>query len=190
MPDFPDLYLMRHGQTVWNAQERMQGLLDSPLTELGRRQARRQADLVREIEARVPGLGRYASSLGRAQQTAEIAFSGGDFDSDPRLVEIDIGEFSGARMKDLLRSHAELFTGNRLDWYDRVPTGENFAGLEARVRSFLDDLRGPALIVTHGITLRMFRVIAMGLPVSAIAQMPVRQGAVHLVRDGRHSVLH
>ncbi|MDN3711008.1 histidine phosphatase family protein [Paracoccus cavernae] len=70
-----------------------------------------------------------------------------------------------------------------------MPTGENFSGLEARVRSFLDDLPGPALIVTHGITLRMFRVIAMGLPVSQIAQMPVKQGAVHLVKDGRHSIL-
>ncbi|MDN3711007.1 histidine phosphatase family protein [Paracoccus cavernae] len=84
------------------------GIARFPLTELGRNQARRQADIVREIESRVSGLGRYASSLGRAQQTAEIAFGGGPFDSDPRLVEIDIGEFSGARMKDLLRSHAEL----------------------------------------------------------------------------------
>ena len=188
MPDYPDLYLMRHGQTVWNAQERMQGRQDSPLTELGRTQARRQAALVRDIVAKTGEIPRYASSLGRAQQTAQIVFEGVPFRSDERLVEIDVGAFTGARMRDLLKSHPHLFGGARLDWYNRVPDGEHFSGLEARVQSFLDELTGPALIVTHGITLRMFRVLAMGWPVSRIAEMPVRQGALHLVSRGVHSV--
>lgn len=52
MPDWPDLYLMRHGQTVWNAEGRMQGRLDSPLTPLGEAQARRLAWLVRDLRDR------------------------------------------------------------------------------------------------------------------------------------------
>ena len=47
---YPDLYMMRHGQTVWNAEGRMQGRMNSPLTEFGAEQARRQAWLVREVD--------------------------------------------------------------------------------------------------------------------------------------------
>ncbi|AGT09221.1 histidine phosphatase family protein [Paracoccus aminophilus] len=188
MTRFPDLYLMRHGQTEWNALERMQGRLDSPLTALGRKQARRQAALVRNLHPQIGEVARYASAQGRARQTAEIVFAGESFATDHRLVEIDIGDFTGARMQDLVVSHPQIFHGARLDWYDHAPGGEHFSGLETRVRAFLDELTGPALIVTHGITLRMIRAVAMELPISRIGEMPVRQGAVHAVRQGRHQM--
>ncbi|WP_082724717.1 MULTISPECIES: histidine phosphatase family protein [Paracoccus] len=182
MPDLPDLYLMRHGQTEWNAEGRMQGRLDSALTPLGVAQARRQAWLLRDLT----GLARYASTAGRAQQTACIVFAGADFLSDTRLHEIDIGHFTGRTGEALRAEHPALFAGGALDWYDRAPGGEHFAGLQARVRAFLRELSGPALIVTHGVTLRMLRLEAMGLPLSRLAEMPVLQGAVHLVSQGRH----
>lgn len=183
MPDWPDLYLMRHGQTEWNALGRMQGRLDSPLTPLGRAQARRQAWLVRDLR----GVARYASTAGRARQTARIAFAGADFICDERLHEIDIGSFAGRLGAELRAEHPALFgRGGDLGWYDHAPGGEHFAGLRARVRDFLRDLPGPALIVTHGITLRMLRAEAMGLPPERLAELPVLQGAVHLVSRGRH----
>ncbi|MFC3568583.1 histidine phosphatase family protein [Paracoccus sp. TOH] len=182
MRDWPDLYLMRHGQTEWNVQGRMQGRLDSLLTPLGVMQARRQGWLVRDLR----GLTRHASTAGRAQQTARIVFAGQDFVSDERLHEIDIGDFTGRLWHELRAERPELFAGGGLDWYDRAPQGEHFAGLEARVRSFLQDLTAPALIVTHGITLRMIRLVAMGLPRERLAEMPVAQGALHLVSRGRH----
>ena len=70
MTGLPDLYLMRHGQTVWNAEGRLQGRMDSPLTALGRAQARRQAQLVQGISAT-----RYASTAGRAVETARIVYT-------------------------------------------------------------------------------------------------------------------
>ena len=182
MPDWPDLYLMRHGQTAWNAEGRMQGRLDSPLTPLGEVQARRQAWLVRDLR----GLARYASPAGRAQQTAHIVFDGQDFASDERLHEIDIGAFSGRLVSELHAAHPEIFARGGLDWYDLAPGGEHFPGLEARVRAFLDDLTGPALIVTHGITLRMLRLVAMGLPLERLPDMAVTQGGLHLVSRGQH----
>ncbi|WP_323715578.1 histidine phosphatase family protein [Paracoccus aminovorans] len=183
-PDLPDLYLMRHGQTRWNAEGRLQGRLDSPLTPLGLAQARRQAWLLRDLP---DGLARYASPAGRAQQTARIAFGGAGFACDERLHEIDIGSFAGRLGAALQAEHPALFgQGGALDWYDHAPGGEHFAGLRARVRAFLRDLSGPAVIVTHGITLRMLRAEAMGLPPERLAEMPVLQGAVHLVSRGRH----
>ncbi|ABL69848.1 histidine phosphatase family protein [Paracoccus denitrificans] len=184
MPDWPDLYLMRHGQTVWNAEGRMQGRLDSPLTPLGEAQARRLAWLVRDLR----GAARYASTAGRARQTAGIVFGGRGFTLDERLHEIDIGAFAGRLSSDLRAAHPEVFACGGLGWYDRAPGGEHFSGLEARVRAFLGDLTGPALIVTHGITLRMLRLVAMGLPLERLAEMPVMQGALHLVSGGRHRV--
>ncbi len=182
MADWPDLYLMRHGQTVWNAEGRMQGRLDSPLTPLGVAQARRQAWLVRDLT----GMSYYASTAGRARQTAQIVFAGQGVTFDDRLHEIDIGSFSGQLWEELRPAHPAIFRDTGLGWYDRAPGGEHFSGLAIRVRSFLDDLAGPALIVTHGITLRMLRLVAMGLPLERLAEMPVTQGGLHLVSRGRH----
>lgn len=180
---YPDLYLMRHGQTVWNAQGRMQGRLDSPLTELGIRQARMQARLIRGVQG-----ARFSSPLGRAQQTARIVFDGQPFASDARLAEIDVGDFSGALHDDLAAQHPHLFGDDPFLWYDHAPGGEGFAALEARCVAFLGDLTGPALIVTHGITLRMMRRIALGFGMSRFAELPQYQGAVQVIRDGRHEI--
>lgn len=181
---YPDLYLMRHGQTVWNAEGRMQGRLDSPLTALGQRQAAAQARILGGIEAL-----RFSSPQGRALQTARIVFGDRPFRTDDRLAEIDIGAFSGHLVEDLRARHPAVFEGCRLAWYDRAPDGEHFSGLMRRAIAFLADLPGPALIVTHGITLRMLRLVAMGLPQERLAEMPVEQGAVHLVRRGEHRIL-
>ena len=184
MTGLPDLYLMRHGQTVWNAEGRLQGRMDSPLTALGRAQARRQAQLVQGISAT-----RYASTAGRAVETARIVYAGQAFGQDARLHEIDIGEFTGRAWAELCAAHPEVTAGGWLDWYDRAPGGELFAGVEARARAFLHELTGPALIVTHGITLRMLRLIAMDLPLSRLGEMPVMQGALHVVSAGQHRMV-
>ncbi|AUH32285.1 histidine phosphatase family protein [Paracoccus tegillarcae] len=183
MPDYPDLYLMRHGQTVWNAEGRMQGRMNSNLTDLGTAQAHAQSRLVSGIEA-----ARYASPQGRARQTAQIVFDGQPYQEDERLCEIDIGGFSGQRYEDIKAQNAQLFAGSQFGWYDGAPQGEGFDSLRARCRSFLDDLTGPALIVTHGITLRMMRVVALGLPMERFAEMAQFQGAVQVIRNGQHEI--
>lgn len=181
----PDLFLMRHGQTVWNAEGRLHGGLDSDLTPLGLRQARWQADLI----AGQPG-SRLSSPQGRARRTAQILFAPGGFDTDPDLAEIGIGTFAGHLTTDLAVAHPDLFTGGPLDWYDRCPGGEGLAALALRCRGLLDRLRGPALIVSHGITLRMLWALAIGAApdAAALAQAPLWQGAVLVVRGGKSSL--
>ena len=180
---WPDLYLMRHGETLWNTQNRMQGGLDSPLTDRGRQQAARQGALVAEVAG-----ARFSSPLGRAVATAQIVFPGRDFHVDARLAEIGMGVFARHRLDHLRQRHPELFTGPPLQFYDRIPGGEGFAALGARCRAFLEGLSGPSLIVTHGITLRMLRLLAMGQDVDAIARAELWQGAVHVVRNGIEEV--
>lgn len=177
----PDLYLMRHGETAWNLEGRLQGRGDSPLTARGRQQAAWLGDLTRGVAG-----ARLSSPLGRADQTARLAF-GAAVPHDPRLAEICVGHWSGALEHDLRRAHPDLFAGGPLDWYDRSPGGEGLAALRARCRAFLDDLTGPTLVVTHGITLRMLRLLVLDLP--DLACGTVRQGGVHVLRGGAETVL-
>ena len=189
MPDWPDLYLMRHGQTEWNAAGRMQGHLDSPLTALGRSQAVRQAEIMAGVLDQNPGVSLVTSPLGRAMQTSGIVFGDRPVAQDPRFREISVGEFEGRTRPELEAAYPELFSVSWLGWYDRAPRGERLSGLRARVTEGLSDLTGPTAIVCHGITLRMIRLVVLGWPDDRLEEMEVRQGAVHLMRDGRHEML-
>ncbi|WP_246054767.1 histidine phosphatase family protein [Paracoccus gahaiensis] len=183
----PDLYLMRHGETVWNAEGRLQGALHAPLTPRGWQQAGWQAALV----AGVGGL-RLSSPQPRAQQTAHRVFGAHPFRIEPLLSEIGIGDFAGQLLADLEREQPDLFTGPPLAWYDRCPGGEGLGALATRCGRFLDTLTGttaPVLIVSHGITLRMLRAVALErapdrCPPDHWATGEMRQGAVHVVSGG------
>lgn len=185
--DFPDLYLMRHGETEWNAEGRMQGHLNSPLTPLGHQQAARQAAIMAPVLA--GDVQRIASPLGRAVQTADIVFAGQPYATDPRFREISVGEFEGRTRPDIEAAFPDLFAATWLGWYDRAPGGERLSDLRARVSEGLSQLTGPTAIVCHGITLRMARLVVLGWPDSRLEEMEVRQGAVHLMQDGRHQML-
>lgn len=178
----PDLWVMRHGETEWNVVRRMQGRSDSALTPRGRAQAARQAELVAGIDA-----ARLASPQGRARESARIVFGGRPYATDPRLAEICVGDWTG-RIADELRAEAPAaFAGAPLGWYDHAPGGEGFAGLRARVRAFLADLDRPAIVITHGVTLRVIRAELTGEDLHADVHFD--QGAVHLIRAGRATVL-
>ncbi|MDN5568851.1 MAG: histidine phosphatase family protein [Paracoccus sp. (in: a-proteobacteria)] len=175
----PDLYLMRHGETFWNVEGRLQGACDSALTPKGIEQAARQALIVADISGRC-----VSSPQGRARQTAERVFGAREWSVDARLAEIGIGGFAGRLLPDVQAAHPHLFHGPPLDWYDHCPQGEGLDALADRCRRFLDDLDGPALVVTHGITLRMLRVLALGLTVRQLADKDMAQGVVYKVHRG------
>lgn len=183
MTEHPDLYLLRHGQTEWNREGRMQGLLDSPLTDLGIRQAQRQAELVGPILGGNPAITLYASPLGRARQSASLVFPGRNIIYDQRLVEIDVGLASGRPWVEFAGAAA------RSVWYDTLPGGERIAALRARVTAFLADLTGPAMIMTHGVTLCMLRIVASGLPDQALDDLQMQQGAVHAITARRFQLI-
>lgn len=173
MTGMPDLYLMRHGQTHWNAAGRLQGALDSPLTELGVAQARRQAQLVRDIDAM-----RFSSPQGRAMQTAAIVFKDQSWQSDPRLAEIGIGSFAGCDVAELRARHPAIFQHGNLAWYDHCPGGEGLTALRMRCRDFLDHLTEPAMVVTHGVTLAMLLSVRTGRDFADLDSRCMRQGGV------------
>jgi probable phosphoglycerate mutase len=188
--DFPELWVLRHGETQWNTEERLQGRLDSPLTAAGLHQARRQGQL---LAAHLPGPVRVISSdAPRALRTAEIAVSGLGLtiEADPRLAEIDLGKWQGRTVQDLRADHPDIAraTDPHL-WKFTAPGGETLGQMAARVQAVLEGLTGPTVLVTHGVTSRLLRCIVLGLPITDLASVPGGQGVVHHIRDGKAQIL-
>ncbi|PIE10561.1 MAG: phosphoglycerate mutase [Rhodobacterales bacterium] len=188
-----DLYLARHGQTEWNAVQRMQGRLNSALTPKGRQEAARLRAILDPLD--LSGLDLRVSPQGRAVQTAAIALGHREapLRTDDRLMEIDVGAWSGLYMHEMRAQRPDLFSDDpaqRLAWYDAAPGGEGFDGLKARCESLMADLKGPAVLIAHGITIRMLRSLALAGDTSRFGDAPgIAQGVVYHCKDGVLSVL-
>jgi probable phosphoglycerate mutase len=143
----PDrLILVRHGESTWNAEERLQGQLDPPLSERGREQSRALAAIVNGVpDERV-----VCSDLSRARETAElIGLHPGRFDE--RWREIDVGSWGGRTAAEIDAQGGEL-----TNWRGGPRTaedGEAWVAFAARVAGALDELiaaGGPWVVVCHG----------------------------------------
>lgn len=147
------LLLARHGQTDDNLEPiRVQGFSDTPLNEVGRRQAHELAERV----ARIPVVSLWTSDLSRAVETAEIVGQrlGLVPRPDPRLREGDRGEWEGRRFVDIQREDPEGYAAwRRAGSAFRFPGGESLQEHSDRVAASLDDIRAtgelPALVVCH-----------------------------------------
>ncbi|HYM96604.1 MAG TPA: histidine phosphatase family protein [Candidatus Sulfotelmatobacter sp.] len=145
---------MRHGQSTWNSEHRIQGQADPPLSPEGRQQAEL---LGRRLEGR-RFAGFYASDLKRAFETASIVGEHVGAAPEPLegLREIYLGQWQGLRTEELAKRFPEAWASwtDEPDW-DLVPDGEGAAVFETRVAAVMDDLwtrhdRGDVLVVTHG----------------------------------------
>jgi len=184
MGHYPEIFVLRHGETEWNAQGRMQGALNSPLTERGRAQARQQGDILSEFD--LTGFDVICSPQARAFETAAIALAGqvNRIRTDEGLREIGVGLWAG-KLRSELSAGQDLIEGpdGALALYEQAPEGEGFAALEQRCRAFLDQLNGPSVLITHGITSRMLRCVATGVGPSGLENIGGGQGIVFQVKN-------
>lgn len=166
------IYLIRHGETVWNRIGRLQGQLDAPLTHAGLAQAHAIGrDLKSLLGDAAPAM--IASPLGRTRQSAAIIAEhlGIDFDTirlDDRLMEITLGDHDGyAGWGAIDRAHPDLAEARRRDpWNFRHPNGESSQVVQDRVRPALDQLRdtpGIHVVVAHGVVNKIIRGLYLGL---------------------------
>lgn len=190
---YPEIYVLRHGQTKWNLEGRFQGSRNSPLTDLGRRQAVIQGEILRGQGVAGRGLQIFTSPQARARQTADIVVShlACMHQADRRLAELDMGAWEGLRERDIKAGWPDVHANRTGDirWHFDNPTGERFESLHRRVGGFLASLRGPAVIVTHGITSHILRGIWLGLDLAGSAALPGGQGCVYHLRDATHRKL-
>ena len=183
------LYVARHGQTEANVARRYPGHRETPLTEIGREQARTMGRALRRELGAHPTLKFVASPLGRAQATmrlirVELDLPPDGFASDARLLDIDHGDWTGLTNDEVRARFPENFAQHTSGKWDvRMRGGESYADLAARVRSFLDDLASDAVTVSHGATSQMLRGLACGMETAKIVELPETQGVVFRVRD-------
>src|SRR3954451_8855223 len=126
------MFLVLHGQTEWNRDGRVQGHLDSPLTEDGRRQAVKTADILRDQNIDPGACAMVCSPLGRTRETARIIGTELGFDistirSDARLKEVSLGQWEGHTRVEIEERWPDKIAGsNRYNWYFQSPTGESY----------------------------------------------------------------
>jgi len=180
----PELWVLRHGQTEWNVAGRLQGRLDSPLTETGLDQARAQGVILARL---LPGpVAVLASPSGRAWRTAEIATRGLGLTvrPEPDLREIDIGAWQGRQVDEIRATLPGDQVADPHLWKFNAPGGERIEEMTARLTGLLRRLKGPTVLVTHGVTSRVLRCLVLRRPVAGLAALPGGQGVVHHLRDG------
>ncbi len=182
-PDEKILFFVRHGQTEWNAVQRMQGRSNSPLTSLGLKQADESGALLSQF----PIEKLYASPLGRVQQTVSRIREHVPLDAiiDDRLKEWHCGEWSGSLYKELRANWPVEYTEWQADrYYVRPPGGENYPDMIIRARSFLDDVLatsyGVVGVISHGMIGRVMIATLLGL--SERGTMALRQANDVVIR--------
>ena len=188
-----EVFLVRHGETAWNAEGRFQGQLDSPLTWQGREQADQNGKLLAEALAGRGVMAMHVSPLGRAQQTAAIIRARGMYansTTEPRIQEVTTGSWDGLTHGGIKAGWPGLLDGTTpFDWYFRAPNGESYEAAMVRVRSWLDALDGSVVAVSHGLVGRLIRGAYLGLPREEALVLPVPQDVVWHLAHGRVKAL-
>jgi probable phosphoglycerate mutase len=174
------LLIVRHGESTWNAEERLQGQLDPPLSDQGREQA---AALGRAVDlSGFPPERILCSDLARARETAELlGVRPGRY--EPRWREIDIGEWAGFTLGEL--DPERVAAWQRGEYFP----GETFPELQARVGAAADELRGDdVLVVTHGGCIRAATAHLTGADARTLA--PPANASLTVIEHGDRVRLH
>jgi len=160
--------LIRHGETVWNQQRRMQGHSDSPLSEIGVRQAQLLGRHLKQIAFSAL----YSSDSGRAQHTARsvAGFTGHDVILEPRLRERHFGVFEGLTGKEIEANFPTDYARFKSrDQAHVIPGGESASQFRARVAACFDEIARRhngdlVVVITHGLVLDVLYRAALGIP--------------------------
>jgi len=190
----PTIYYIRHGETQWNADGRLQGVQDTALNDLGRRQASQAGHILADLLARdsrdksqIPFV---SSPLMRARTTMELVRGAlqlppQNYATDDRLREIGYGRWEGSTLAEMQAADPELYARRLTAKWTLAPEGgETYASVQLRMRDWYDSLLVDTVAVAHGGTARAL-MVALGIetPESA-ADLFIEQGAVYVFRDG------
>jgi len=195
----PILYFVRHGETDWNRERRLQGQHDIPLNPLGRSQAQRCGVLLRDLLAQggrsIADYDYVSSPLGRARETMELmreamGLEPGLYRTDARLMEMSFGRWEGFTYAELQTREAAALVERDLDkWGFVLPGGESYAQLEARVQVWYEGIERETVATAHGGVCRVL-MAHLGLAQHSEASMgDIGQGVVY-VFDGNSMTRH
>jgi broad specificity phosphatase PhoE len=190
----PTIYYIRHGETQWNADGRLQGVQDTALNNLGRRQAAQAGHILADLLVRdgrdKSGLPFLSSPPNRARTTMELVrgvlkLPPKDYAIDDRLREIGYGKWEGFTLAEMQAADPDFFAKRLADKWRVAPEGgETYEAVQRRMSEWYAQLKADTVVVAHGGTARAL-MVALGFetPESA-ADLPIAQGAVYVFKDG------
>jgi probable phosphoglycerate mutase len=188
------LYYLRHGETDWNVEGRLQGRRDIPLNTRGRVQAVRCGEILRDLFGRdglsASALDFVCSPLGRARETMELARATlglpcEGYRIDERLTEITFGDWEGYTIAQLRNRDPQRVAAREHDkWRFVAPGGESYEAVSRRMRDWYESLTRDAVVTAHGGTARgLMAYLGLAKPAAA-PLVDIAQGVVY-VFNGR-----
>ena len=178
------LFLVRHAESTWNRQKKMQGRKDPPLSPYGRQEAMRLAKRFKGLKFAAA----YASPLRRAHETAQVILGKRrKIACDEGLVEIGLGEWEGRTVSQVKKVYGDAFAR----WAEMpsrvvIPGGEDFKDFVARVKGTMRAIErkhrdGNVLLVCHGGVISTYATQILNLPPDDIWCLTVRNASLTIV---------
>lgn len=187
----PLVYFVRHGQTSWNAEGRLQGQAETDVTAKGHAQVERNGRKMHEILPDSTGFDFVASPMRRTRDTMErvrkaMGLDPSDYRTDPRLMEVSFGDWQGHTYTELEAIQpGAMKMRSRDKWNFVPPNGESYQILLERVRPWIAAVTRQTVCVTHGGVLRtLFRMIESVSERSA-ARLEIHQDKILRLQAGR-----
>ncbi|WP_417671924.1 histidine phosphatase family protein [Roseibium sp.] len=194
-PEF--LVFIRHGQTDWNAEGRMQGQMDIPLNATGESQARNNGERLKaffQSEDLDPAVFEFvASPLGRTRKTMELlrtsmGLEAQSYRLEDQVKEITFGQWEGSTLEELADTAPDLVQARREDkWAFQPPGGESYEMLTGRIGTWLRTVDRPSVVVAHGGVFRVLRGLLEGMEVVRVPKLDVPQDKVFIWRNSGFS---
>lgn len=188
----PIIYFVRHGQTDWNAELRFQGQQDIAINVVGREQAERNGRVLRDLVKQADSFDFVASPLSRTRETMELVrkqmgLAADGYRLDPRLLELNYGDWEGSTLDEMQRSHGQLSKARNRNKWDFIPPGanaESYAMQAVRFSPWLDEVNRPTVCVTHGGIIRCVWKIVGGLTGDQAGLLTIPQDKILRLDDG------
>lgn len=189
-----NIYFIRHGETDWNREGRLQGQRDIPLNALGEQQAARVgAHLAQLAGQRINTLPFFVSPLIRTRQTAEAArvalgLPALSYSIEARLREISFGAWEGKTWPEVKGiDPAGAVARKRDKWGFAPPDGESYEDVKSRILPFLETITQDCCIIAHGGIARAMLVHLAGVSTADAVERDIWQGKVlHFTRGEAH----
>ena len=189
------LIYIRHGETDWNKEGRLQGGQDIDINQTGKTQAKRNgqhlAEFLKEIGKSADDFRFVASPLTRTRETMEIVRTqlGLDpkaYQTDDRLKEITFGILEGKTLPEVHEEFPNVLERRRQDKWGYVhPGGESYKMLSYRIAGWMADQREPMIVVAHGAVMRVLRGLLCGYPAAEVPDLDTPQDQFLFWQSGK-----